>query len=103
MTITVITVAYGKMSFDTIKEEERIFNRYKWCLMQLFNMHVIGVHLSKMDEFSPFDYHTSIFFNRTKKTGLTEIRYTSKEIEDDDEGYISLSKKTKEIDTNKHS
>lgn len=67
----------------------------------MFNIEVLDVHLSKTDEFSPFDFHTSMFFNDTKKIGLTEIRYTDKEIEDDEESFISLDKKLKAINTNR--
>ena len=91
----------GKMSFDTIKNETRIFSRYRWCLKQLFNIEVLDVHLSRTDKFSPFDFHSSMFFNDTKKIGLTEIRYTDKEIENDEECFISLDKKLKAINTNR--
>lgn len=87
------------MKFDTIKEEKRIFERFKWCIEKLLNVKIEGVHLSKINSYSPFDFHTSIKYNGWSKIGLTEIRFTNNDI-NEQESYISLSKKNKVIDFN---
>lgn len=90
----------GKRMFDTKKQEARIFPRYKWCLEQLFDIKVTSVHLSEIDDFYSVDFHSGMFFNKTENIGLTEIRYTDKEVDVEEESFISLDKKIKSIDTN---
>ncbi len=95
------------MSFDTKKEEKRIFDRFRWCVENLFSeeteakIFLTGTHLTDIDNYSSFDYHTCFnLFSNNKKTGLLEIRYTNKEIDEEYENYISKDKKEKTVDNN---
>ena len=96
------------MSFDTEKEEKRIFERVEWCF-GLFNKWLgkemtilIGkepVHLTVINKYAVLDWHFNWkFTNNLFKILLGDVRYTTEETFDKKEGYISEYKKLNGVD-----